>query len=79
MLQLSLSDGLFVYLAIWLGVIIFLWLREHRRATLADWELSKGKLFTCEKCHHSFIDKEMRNVSRCPKCNAMCISRKHKN
>ncbi len=79
MLQITLSEGLFFYVALWLAVLMFLWQREHRRAVKADWELSKGKLFNCDHCHHSFIVKELRNVSRCPRCNAMCILRKPKN
>ncbi len=77
MLQLSLADGILIYSLIWLLVIFYLWHRELRRAALADWELNQSRLFNCDNCHHSFIAKDMRNVTRCPRCNGMCIYRKH--
>ncbi len=78
MLRTTFAEGLLFYTAIWLAVIVFLWLRELRRARRAEWELTKGKLFNCNYCHHTFIVKEMKNVARCPRCNAMCILRKRR-
>lgn len=79
MLPFSFADGLFFYAALWLILIIFLWLRELHRNRRSGWELVKGRLFSCSSCHHLFIVKDSRNVVRCPKCNAMCILRKHRN
>ncbi len=79
MLRLTLAEALLFYTVVWLVVLVFLWMREAGRKRRADWELSKGKLFTCDNCHHSFIVKDQRNVTRCPRCNSMCILRKHRN
>jgi len=76
MIQLTLNEWLLLYAATWLLLSVYLWFREMRRTKRADWELSKGRLFSCDNCRHTFIDKEMRTVARCPKCNSMCILRK---
>ena len=76
MIGLDFADGLFVYFLFWLITIVILWARELLRNKTNDWRISNSQLFRCDKCHYAFLNKENNNITRCPRCNAMCILRK---
>jgi uncharacterized paraquat-inducible protein A len=76
MIGIDLSDGFIIYLLAWLFTLAFLWVRELWRLKSYDWSVTQGQLFTCDNCHYAFLTKSRNNVSRCPRCNAMCIIRK---
>ncbi|MDD3153788.1 MAG: hypothetical protein PHS41_02895 [Victivallaceae bacterium] len=73
---LSLYEGILLYLGVWLGVVILLWVREVLRLKNFQWELTNRKLFHCDNCHLSFLNREPATLTRCPRCNAICIRRK---
>ncbi|MDD3155714.1 MAG: hypothetical protein PHS41_12690 [Victivallaceae bacterium] len=79
MIGMSFADALFGILALWLLFLAILWLRELNRIRNFEWHLSNSRLFHCDQCHHSFIIKEPLNLCRCPRCNAICISRNRRN
>jgi len=77
-IHLSDTGGLTVYLLLWLGVLFFLWAREFWRLRRRDWRLSRTRLFHCRKCHLSFLNREDDgSMTRCPRCNAVCLRRHH--
>ncbi len=77
MIRMNYSQGLLLYLLVWLVVLVFLWGREFLRLRHRDWKLSKKKLFHCRQCHFSFLNRQDDgNMTRCPRCNAVCLSRK---
>ena len=76
MIGMTLAGALFGYLALWILFIAILWCRELMRVKNHDWNLSNSRLFHCDSCHHSFIIKEPVSLTRCPRCNSICICRK---
>ncbi len=79
MITVDFSDALFVYLFIWILTIGILWARELWRLKAYDWSLSsKDKLCFCDHCHYAFLVKNNENITRCPRCNEMCILRKRR-
>jgi len=78
MISLDFSAGLFIYLMLWLLTIVILWARELWRLRHNDWRVSNSRLFSCDHCHYAFVTKEDTNITRCPRCNSMCILRKRR-
>ncbi len=78
MIELSMSEAIFFYFLLWLGLIIVLWWREQRRLKRNEWKLNRSHLFNCDNCHHAFITDEPVNLARCPRCNAVCFRRKQR-
>ena len=76
MIEMSFADALFTYLLLWILFIGILWCRELARVKNFDWKVSNSRLFHCDSCHHSFIIKEPVSLTRCPRCNSICICRK---
>ena len=79
MIELSFADAFFTYLLLWILFIGILWCRELARVKNFDWKVSNSRLFHCDNCHHSFIVKDSVNLTRCPRCNSICIFRKQRN
>jgi uncharacterized paraquat-inducible protein A len=69
---------LFVYITAWLLTIAVLWAREVWRQNIFDRDLSKNRLWRCEKCHFTFLVKGQESITRCPRCNNICILRKRR-
>ena len=78
MIGMSFADALFAFLALWLIYLAVLWLRELNRVNRSAWRLSNSRLFHCDNCHHSFVLKKMVNLTRCPRCNAICIAKRNR-
>lgn len=78
MIGLDFADGLFIYLTAWLVTLTILWGRELWRKKVNSWQVSSGQLFTCDKCHYAFLTKDNTNITRCPRCNSMCLVRKRR-
>lgn len=76
MIEIGLTECLFIYFIIWMLIISFLWIRELLRIKRNTWYLSNTKLFHCDTCHHTFLTKDGANLTRCPICNAICIAKK---
>ena len=76
MIGLDMSGGIVLYLVLWLVAIAFLWIRELLRARRAEQMAIRGRLFTCDKCRNVFLYEDTSNITRCPRCNSMCILRK---
>ena len=76
MFEVSFADFFFLILLCSMIYIMILCLREWARRARHEWHLSNGQLFHCDKCHYSFIPKEARTITRCPRCNSMCFKRK---
>lgn len=76
MIPMEFQYGFYLYIAIWLLTIIILWAREMWREKAYDWELSQDRLCVCDGCHYAFLIKHNENITRCPRCNEMCILRK---
>ncbi|QSH40101.1 hypothetical protein P0136_01435 [Lentisphaerota bacterium ZTH] len=77
MIGINLSTGMLIYLILWLVTIAILWARELWRVKVTDWRISRSHLFRCDHCQYAFLTKENSNITRCPRCNAMCILRKN--
>ena len=68
-----------VFVFIWVVLITFLWLRHEYRKSSSDWTTTKEQLYSCSKCHFSFLAKDdSGNITRCPRCNEMCFLKKKK-
>ncbi len=79
MIKLDFAEGLFVYFLFWFLTLTILWIREVWRGKVNDWSLSNSRLFHCDNCHYAFLVKDNANITRCPRCNSMCIFRKNRN
>jgi uncharacterized paraquat-inducible protein A len=75
MIGIDYGNGFIIYLLLWLVTIAILWIRELLRTKSYNWDLTKSKLFHCDHCHYAFTSHGS-NVTRCPRCNNMCIVRK---
>jgi uncharacterized paraquat-inducible protein A len=76
MIGIDYGNGFIVYLLLWLITIAILWIRELLRVKSYNWDITKNKLFNCDHCHYAFTGRDSSNVTRCPRCNNMCIVRK---
>ena len=76
MISIDYGTGLIIYLSLWLITLTILWVRELWRTKSYNWDLTKSKLFHCDRCHYSFTSLHGNNVTRCPRCNNMCIVRR---
>ncbi len=78
MITVTYAEALFAVFGAWFLFIVILWCRELYRVKSFNWRLSNSTLFHCDSCHHSFIIKESVNLTRCPRCNAICICRRRR-
>lgn len=78
MIGASLPHAIFVYMTVWLALIVFLWCRMLLRRRNAQWSLTDSRLFNCGNCHFAFLAREEVNLTRCPRCNAICIRRRRR-
>ncbi len=78
MIPITVDKAFIVYLMIWLITIAILWSRKIWRDNAHDWNLNKSRLFRCDKCHYAFINKENTTITRCPRCNSICVFRKRR-
>ena len=76
MIAINFSTALLIYMLVWLLTIAILWIREVWRNKVNDWKISNSRLFRCDHCQYAFLTKENTNITRCPRCNGMCILRK---
>ncbi len=70
-----------VFITIWFAILTVLWLRDElgRAETDWNWTIAKDRLYTCSRCHYSFLAKDdSTNITRCPRCNEMCFLKKKK-
>jgi hypothetical protein len=75
MMALTYEEGLLVYFLVWLCVLAFLWGREIWRIQKYDWSQHADRLCVCEGCQLAFMIRPDVNITRCPRCNQMCILR----
>ncbi|MBN2640451.1 MAG: hypothetical protein JXR78_02235 [Victivallales bacterium] len=78
MITVPMDKAFIIYLMIWLITISILWVRKLWRDNAHDWNPNKSRLFRCDKCHYAFIHKESISISRCPRCNSICVFRKRR-
>lgn len=78
MIPISMDTGLLIYLMVWLLTIAILWGRNIWREHAHDWNLNKSRLFRCDSCHFAFVNKENCTITRCPRCNGICVFRKRR-
>ena len=71
------ADALLALLLSFCAYLVWLWHRERRRLRRNEWRLSSSQLFHCDQCHYSFIPEEPVTLTRCPRCNTICIKRKN--
>ena len=76
MINLTNAEGIFFYVLLSLATIVILWARELWRNRAYSWESSSRRVLNCPECHVSFIAPENTNVTRCPRCNAICFYKK---
>ena len=76
MINLTYAEGIFFYVLLSLSTIVILWARELWRNRAYSWESSSRRVLNCPGCHVSFIAPENTNVTRCPRCNAICFYKK---
>ena len=78
MIESSYSEVFFLYLLFWMLLILWLWRREEARVRRNEWRigLGRGKLFYCEECGKSFVNRDHAagNICRCPTCNSVCFA-----
>ena len=76
-IEVAYADSLLTLLMLLLVGIMLLWLRFSLRVTKANPDEERA-LFDCDNCHYVFVGKEPVNLTRCPRCNAICIRRKRR-
>lgn len=77
MIRIHVEQILGIITFVWGVIISFLWIRHEYKKKSMDWTITKEQLYTCPKCHYSFLAKE-ENITRCPRCNEMCFLKKKK-
>lgn len=79
MIQILPSHLFGILVFFWVALITFLWIRHEYKKKSLDWTTTKEQLYSCSKCHYSFLAKDDRgNITRCPRCNEMCFLKKKK-
>ena len=70
MIRVSLTTLIFIYLALFLNSVFFLWLRWNwRRARLA--RLATRHRLRCVICAFEFSDETAVLLPRCPRCGSL--------
>lgn len=75
MIPIGIPGAFVIYLLVWFLTLTILWGRELMRASTYDWAPTKDHFCICESCHLVFSVKPDVNITRCPRCNEMCILR----
>jgi len=73
MIPIDQHNSFVVYFIFCFVALIVLWARELWRTKVNDWELSKDHFYICDRCHLVFPVRPHMNITRCPRCNEMCI------
>lgn len=76
MIAVTYAQGLFCYLVFWLLILMYLYWRSSRRRYQNHRLKDSLHLFSCDRCHYTFLNKDQVNLVRCPRCNAICIRRR---
>lgn len=76
---LTLPEALFAVFLCWILYVGVLWWREVVRNRHFDWRLSDPRIFFCDRCRHTFHINEPADLTRCPRCNAVCFRRRDPN
>ena len=77
MIGVTYAQGLFLLLVLWLLAVAVCYLRAARRRNQPQWRrVNSRHLFSCDRCHYTFLNKDQVNLTRCPRCNAICIRRR---
>ena len=77
MIGVTCAQGIFWFLALMLLGIAVCYLRAARRREQPQWRrVDSHHLFSCDNCHYTFLNKDLVNLTRCPRCNAICIRRR---
>jgi len=77
MIGVTYAQGFFLLLVLWLLGIAVCYLRATRRRYQPQWRREDANhLFSCDRCHYTFLNKDQVNLTRCPRCNAICIRRR---
>lgn len=78
MIPVTIDTAFTIYLMVWLLVLAILWGRKIWRDHAMEGSLSKNRLFRCDLCHYAFVSKDNVTITRCPRCNGICIFRKRR-
>ncbi len=78
MIAISYPLAIFIYMTLWLTLLLVLWFRSLLRRRRFHWQINSGRLFDCDRCHYAFLTREEMNLTRCPRCNSICIRRKRR-
>ncbi len=76
MIPISFEHGFTLYIGLWFIMLSFLWGKEIWREYSTKWNSMQELLYLCDTCNHSFTSEQYKNITRCPKCNSICIFRK---
>ena len=72
--SISYADAMFCYMLLFLCFLAVLWMRFNSRAKRMARRNFSSRLFFCDHCRRQFLlEEEDVNLSRCPRCNAVCI------
>ena len=70
MIRVSLALLIFIYLAVFLGVIFALWIWHEWRRTVRE-RRSVAHRMRCTICSFEFEDATGEDLARCPRCGSL--------
>lgn len=70
MIRVSLTTLIFIYLAVFLSVIFFVWISRNWRRLRQEKETLRHRL-RCTLCAFEFEDETSTLLPRCPRCGSL--------
>ncbi len=77
-MRISAQDFFAAYISFSFVGIFLLWIRELMRRKAYEWKISEASLCICGKCHYGFLVKAGEKLAHCPRCNDLCVVKKHR-
>lgn len=70
MIEVAPNTAIMIYLAIFLAVIMGLWLNTHVVKRNKKIVTTEQKLLVCEYCQCAYVEDLAKEVTKCPECQS---------
>ena len=71
MINLDISQAVFLYLIFSVIAVLFIWVFFDQKSRITRLDEEKFHIWQCNVCMHTYVDSLNRDVSRCPLCNSL--------
>lgn len=69
MIEVAPETAFVLYLGLMILAILFIWLRNNKKAGKKEVVTFASERIVCEFCHGSYVDDARKSLTRCPSCH----------